>query len=294
MKAEFKGEMALFILEHLNAGVVCCNEEGIIIYCNKYFEKICGFKREELLGKDVTSYHKPESAGKVKNILKHLREGKWEYIQNITGFKMEHYRSIFSPVIDSSGVGRGICMLIYDVSADERIKEELRIAAQTDAMTGLLNRMSFNQAIENIKEHFCSGTCIVLIMVDINGLKIINDEMGHAEGDFIIRKCSQVLQDSVRKDDIIFRIGGDEFVVLMMDARQKEGELVASRIKGNCSEWNKKAEKPFLLLVSVGVATAATRGEVETLLYRTDQAMYGDKKRFYDEREGTKFYGILR
>ena len=101
-----------------------------------------------------------------------------------------------------------------------------------DKLTGLYNRAYFDEKLKelNNKEFFP----LSFVMGDLNGLKVINDAIGHLEGDKILNQISRVIKNSCRKDDLIFRWGGDEFCILLPKTTEEEAEAICNRIRKNC------------------------------------------------------------
>lgn len=294
MKSRLTGEIAISILNSISFGVIHCDENGEIIYCNKTFLESRDLREEELLGRNILDCHMPVNKAKIRNILEEIKKGNRVDFEKMVNTRGRNFDHILCPVIDNDGKYRGLTLISYDVTEEAGIQEQLRAIARTDGLTGLYNRMHFKQVIEDTGKNFKYGSSVLLMMIDINGLKIINDMLGHGEGDFIIRKCSEILEKSVRKEDMVFRIGGDEFVIFMGNTDIEMGKAVVTRIREKCEEWNLIGEKPYGLYLSMGVASAVTAEQFKTLVHRADHAMYWDKKKFYADRDEIKHYGVLR
>ncbi len=294
MRSSIAGELANAILDSLSIGILACDENGDIFYANKAFLKARKLSEDKLIGRNIIGCHMLDNKTRISHILEDVRKGIKVDVEKILSINGKDFDHVIHPIIDINGKYRGLTLISCDISRETRIRDHLRAIAETDVLTGLYNRLYFNRIMEDMGKDFQYGTSVLLVMVDINGLKIINDMLGHLEGDFIIRKCSQILRKSVRKEDLLFRIGGDEFVILMKNTDLKEGKVVMERIRAQCEEWNNTRGKPYGLYLSMGVSSAITAAEFKTLLHRADQAMYWDKKEFYAEREGIIHYGIMR
>jgi two-component system, cell cycle response regulator len=149
-----------------------------------------------------------------------------------------------------------------------------------DDLTGLHNHRGFRLLAE---QHLCTirrkGTGL-LIYIDLDGLKQINDSYGHVEGNHALLMAADVLRSSFRQSDIVGRLGGDEFCVLMTDARQFTPLQVRKRLQQGTDLANSKSPAPFRLSISVGIADvpAASRAMLEDLLKRADAMMYEQKR----------------
>jgi len=121
----------------------------------------------------------------------------------------------------------------------------------------------------------------VILYADLDGLKEINDSLGHNEGDRALAKAAEMLKETFRNSDIVARLGGDEFVVLAALGSDEEPESLTSRLQENFSAVNKLGNRPYNLSLSVGIALfddEATHS-IEDLLAKADRAMYEDKRR---------------
>jgi diguanylate cyclase (GGDEF)-like protein len=147
--------------------------------------------------------------------------------------------------------------------------------AGTDVLTGLANRRRFvEEANERLEHASRAGTQCSLLMVDVDRFKQVNDDLGHAAGDAVLKIVANRLRGALRdQDDLIGRFGGDEFVVLLADSGALEAEIVASRLRTALA----RVREPTALSISVGVATLAT-DQLDELLRSADSALYEAKE----------------
>lgn len=178
-----------------------------------------------------------------------------------------------------------------DLSKAQVKEEEAQQIALQDALTGLPNRLSFNQALDHgliqAKRH---GWGLAVLFIDIDKFKSINDSHGHDLGDQVLRMVANCLQSSVRDGDMASRWGGDEFVCLLLEVKQEAdvirlAEKMVSRIAEAC-EFNGTV---FSIRASVGIALYPADGETADILFKNaDTAMYkakGTEKRVVLFRE---------
>ncbi|MBR6069549.1 MAG: GGDEF domain-containing protein [Ruminococcus sp.] len=172
-----------------------------------------------------------------------------------------------------SGLG-GYVNLKYQLYLTSRIERMYKY----DALTGLYNRLSFNNEFEQRKRELMGGKVpITVILVDLDGLKYINDNYGHGAGDNAIRTVAEALRDSVPDDAICVRFGGDEMLAVIT------GECVPEQIKYDINRklnrYNVKEGKPYLIAASMGVyRTDSTQNtDFEFLVKETDADMYAEK-----------------
>ncbi len=170
----------------------------------------------------------------------------------------------------------GELALVFDDITETKISaDQLRLMSMKDQLTGIYNRAYFEEELNRYAKS--REYPITIISADVDGLKLINDTMGHNSGDKILTACAEVLQDSLRKSDVLARTGGDEFSALLPMTDKKTGEIIVKRIKNKTKLYNTKhGELP--LSISLGVATAESQSkDLKELLKETDDLMYRDK-----------------
>jgi len=154
--------------------------------------------------------------------------------------------------------------------------------ASADELTGLHNRRGFLAvAAQSIKLAHRSQKSFALVFVDLDGLKKINDTLGHGDGDLAITDAAHVLSDSFRHSDVLGRLGGDEFAILMSDADQESDRIVKKRLAGKVDKINAAGHRRYTLSLSIGMLICDSDEEapLETLLSRVDALMYEEKKK---------------
>lgn len=161
-----------------------------------------------------------------------------------------------------------------------RRTEQLESLAVTDPLTGLLNRRGFEREMERALATARRYRDIgVLIYVDLDGFKPINDSLGHAAGDEVLKRVAQILVENVRDSDRVARVGGDEFVVLLTRTERDGGlaraETLDSLINSALVSWGGRM---IPIRASFGFQLYGADDDSETLLSRADEAMYAVKK----------------
>ena len=160
-------------------------------------------------------------------------------------------------IYDDKGNAIALEGIIIDITERKRKEKEIFFLSHYDTLTGLYNRRRFDQE----KQRICSGgnLPISIIIGDINGLKLINDTLGHADGDKHIIAAAKILKACCRKDDIIARTGGDEFTVILPDTSSEETAKILSRVQGLCKRRNSKMhDDAYFVSLSLGYATLET------------------------------------
>ena len=171
--------------------------------------------------------------------------------------------------------GLVIALLIARVRRDQRALESL---ARTDALTGLLNRRTFEAAIEvECARARRSGAALSVVYFDIDGFKGINDRFGHAAGDEVLRQLAVAIGATIRAHvDNAFRLGGDEFALLLPASTREQAAAVVERIRSSFAVHDPRwAFGAFEL--SAGIVDFDGSESAQALLARSDRAMYSDK-----------------
>ncbi|GAB2847020.1 hypothetical protein GCM10027277_13790 [Pseudoduganella ginsengisoli] len=156
---------------------------------------------------------------------------------------------------------------------------EMRLLSLTDVLTGLYNRRGFFLQAEQIyKLARRNRTKSAVIFADIDGLKRVNDELGHEAGDRLIQDAAQVFRESFRHADVVARLGGDEFVAYTLDD-EKPG-VILHRIQANLSAFNLMKERPYMVSISAGVVQCDASGGqlLSHYVLLADEQMYAQKR----------------
>ena len=163
----------------------------------------------------------------------------------------------------------------------QRRATELRAMSLVDELTGLYNRRGFLAlARQQLRVADRLGSQVCQVFVDLDGLKWINDTYGHSVGDRALVETAQLLRETFRESDVIARIGGDEFAVLIMDSNNHGGEAMATRLRENVAARNAWVGRRYELSLSTGTARCDPRSavSVDELLAEADLWMYAHKR----------------
>jgi diguanylate cyclase (GGDEF)-like protein len=175
-----------------------------------------------------------------------------------------------------------------DVTARVRLREQLKSDSLLDELTGLHNRRGFvtlgEQSIRLVERDKLG---LLLIFVDLDGMKEINDRFGHQNGDAALEDVASLLRQTFRKADILARLGGDEFAVIAHGRSHDDKAHISRRLLENLQALNEKTERPFKLSLSVGFAhhVESQSSSLDDLLERADAAMYEDKRSKQNSRD---------
>ena len=192
----------------------------------------------------------------------------------------EHYLQVTSNRIEHNGVAH--TLLVFADVTDSRLElDRLKRQSLTDDLTDLYNRRGFlSVSSHHIDSARRQGRKLLVIFADLDGLKKINDNLGHSAGDQAIKDVAETLKASLRTSDVTARVGGDEFVVLTTVAHGDEAEGVVARLKANIDAFNHNNPRPYKLSVSFGTAELDPDGDIDLieLLNRADCRMYEHKR----------------
>lgn len=274
------------LIERQGGGVSIIDPDQKIIYMNPAGEDIFGVQRGSIAGRNLKDFMDNEQYSfihKQSNLRQQGAEGSFEITIHRPDEDERGLLITTTPRFDVNGQFLGTIVIFKDITQRKEQEDKLRYMGLHDTLTGLYNRAFFEDEIQRLES---SGVFPVgVIIVDADGLKIVNDQLGHAMGDDLLIRAARVLKKSVRGDDIVARIGGDEFAILMPNCDENILHQVLSRIESNISNENELNELNYILSLSSGGYTCNLRGTLRDSIARADARMYEiknkKKKRFF-------------
>lgn len=228
------------IIDSLPEAIFYKDKDSKFIGCNKNFNDYYKqFGVDNVIGKtDLEIYPDKEIAEDFINMDKEIMESKQaKYIEGITlddkGNQIIE-ESFKVPVISENGEVWGIVGLARNITNQKRLEERLRYLSYNDTLTGIYNRTYFEEKIRelNKEEHLPLG----IIMGDVNGLKLVNDSLGHLEGDKLLQSIASVLSKVCSDKGFVFRWGGDEFMILIPNCNDCCCERIVEQIRSECKK----------------------------------------------------------
>jgi diguanylate cyclase (GGDEF)-like protein/PAS domain S-box-containing protein len=254
--------------------------------------RMIGKDREELLGKSDYDFFPNHEADvfwkKDEEVFKSGKENVNEEAFTDTEGKTSIVVTKKTLYEDSEG-NKFIIGISRDITRRKMMEEKLRQALEkvkslslTDDLTKLYNRRGFiTLAQQQLKMVHRTKSGLVLLYIDLDGMKKINDDFGHSEGDKALTTTAKIIKFTFRESDIIARIGGDEFVALAMDASRKDTVKFVENLQKKVNAINTKRKLPYNLSLSIGIAHYRTNStsSIEQLLKRADKRMYETKRK---------------
>lgn len=268
------------------------------LYVNKAFERITGYKSDEIIGKcgRVLQREETDQPG-VQRLRKSIRSGE-PCVSLIRNYRKDG--TLFwnelsvSPVCSDDG--RILHYIGVQRDVTERVQQEAELTkyrqqleelnqvlneqATHDSLTGLVNRRVLMRRIaQEIRRSVRTGQSLSILMIDVDHFKSYNDTFGHQAGDEVLCKCGELMMNDARETDLAARYGGEEFMLVLPNTGQTEAEIIAERLRSTfeANEWPRRA-----ITVSVGITTwtPVTGAEplgMEVLIESADSGLYQAK-----------------
>jgi diguanylate cyclase (GGDEF)-like protein/PAS domain S-box-containing protein len=277
-------------------------------FSNRTYDNWFGIAHEGMHGRTVAEVFGEEAYGRMRVNLERVIAGEEVEFELTTaeGGRRRTLQVACVPHLDKDGAVLGFYMLGNDVTALKRAQEDLRFAAiqlqhdarrleflaHHDTLTGLPNRAMFADRAREVVAHARRhDKTAAFLFLDLDNFKQVNDRLGHDVGDGLLKVIASRLRASVRGDDFVARIGGDEFCVLLQDiADPREAAAVAQKLIHELGKAYKVGEHEVAAGASIGIACVPQDGEdVATLLRLADAAMYRAKEQ---GRNGYQFFSV--
>ncbi len=268
-------------------GMALVSPQGAWLRVNRSLCELVGYSEEELLRSNFQAITHADDVGNDLANLYRLIQGETptcqvekRYVHKL-GQVVWAMNSV-SLVHDSEDKPAHFIFQIQDISERKRAESALQSLSLVDELTGLYNRRGFLAVTEQYLESFQrSDNGLVVLYADLDGLKGINDSLGHLEGDRALVRTAEVLKEAFRSSDIIARLGGDEFVLLAGVGADESAESLMDRLQQKIALANAQRNRPYDLSISIGVAhydpdEACT---IEELMGRADRVMYEEKRK---------------
>jgi len=251
---------------------------GAIVDVNKTVEKMYGYTREEILFMNVQDFSAGEPLYSLDEAVGMIRKAVEEGPQTYEWHSKKKGGELFWTEVSLTashigGEGR-VLAVIRDITDRKEIEKRLQYLSSHDSLTGLYNRAHFETEFNRASKG--RNYPLSVIVADLDGLKAVNDCHGHAAGDHLIKAAAVLLRDAFRPDDLVARMGGDEFAVLLPHTDTETTSSAMERIR-NAELRLRVGIGPIQVRFSLGSDTATVPAEITGLLNQADMRMYEDK-----------------
>jgi len=269
------------VLDLLPDAACVVDTEGRLLYVSSSFERIFGYTSDEVLGRRIFDLVHPDDRATTQQQAEQVMDGALQrHFRNRYVHKDGHSVDIqwSARWLPEYGVRIGVA---HEVTELRRAEREIEYRASHDPLTGLPNRHRLQSELQYAIAHAAqTGDGLAVLYLDLDGFKAINDRGGHDAGDRLLREVAQRLQQDLRKGDLVARVGGDEFVVLLPGCQDAEAaRAVADGLRACLSPFFTSPDGSFRLDASVGIACFPADGsDPDALLAHADRAMYAAKR----------------
>ncbi len=283
------------VFEHMSEGVMVTDTTNRITRINASFTRITGYTVAEAVGADpsilASGRHDRDFYRAMWQGL--AADGEWQgEVWNRTKAGEVYPESLsITAIHEPGGQVAGYVATFLDITNRKRREARIRWRAERDQLTGLFNRAHFEARLADaVRVARAEGGGFTLLFIDLDGFKPINDRYGHAAGDAVLRQVAKRLRNGVRADDVVGRLGGDEFTVLVPNVVGTDGAgRIAEKILAALAQPYLVNDHTVTIGASIGIALHPAHGdEPEDLIRNADGAMYAVKER---GRNGYAFAG---
>jgi diguanylate cyclase (GGDEF)-like protein/PAS domain S-box-containing protein len=283
-------ERAQVTLQSIGDAVITTDSEGRIDYLNPVAESLTGWENREaqgkLIGEVLTVVDEITRVAGESPVVRCLREGRVLGLAEHTVLVNRRGQEIAiqdsaAPIRDRAGNLIGAVMVFHDVSKERRLHRALHYQASHDALTGLINRREFENrltaAVEDARQNLQARH--VLLYLDLDQFKLVNDTCGHPAGDLLLKQITGVIQSRVRGGDTLARLGGDEFGILLQDCALDQALRIAENLRQGIRDY-RFTWQGGVLAVGASIGIVEITNEIPTVanvMSAADVACYSAK-----------------
>ncbi len=253
--------------------------EGEILEANLTVAKILGVAKSQLLGKPAAQFIVREDLAIYRSHQRRLFETSEPQVCELRVIGKDGgslWVQLDANRIVGSADGPALCRVaMSDITVRKQAEETLRHLSTHDALTGLHSRGFFEEEMQRLERG--RSFPVSIVVADVDDLKEVNDRRGHAAGDALLKSVAQVLTSAFRAEDVVARIGGDEFAVLLPATDTVSGNSLLKRLRRAIQTYN-NAHPETPIGLSLGVSTAVNRTPLRAVLKEADANMYREKR----------------
>ncbi len=278
-------DLASDIMSSSTEGAVVVDGEFRCLVWNRFMEDLTGLRAEEVLGKRAGDFFPVIGDQPIDELLARVLKGETVNVAETTymvpNTERQGWISVsYRPQYDSKGKVTGVIGHVRDLTERKRAEQQIEYQAYHDELTGLANRRLF-------QEHLTLALALAqrrhrpvsVLFLDLDHFKVVNDSLGHTIGDALLKEIATRLRTSVREGDVVARVGGDEFTIVLQELEKKEdAATMAQRVLRIIAEPIDVEGNRLYITTSIGITVYPEDGEdAETLLKNADNAMYRAK-----------------
>ena len=261
------------LLDESSDPIFAFNQDGQYRYVNKAFADGVGRNLNEIIGKKIWDVFPKDEADKRYAAVKWVFENGLTKVIEVRVPRPDgdtYFITTVKPILDIQSAVTSVICISKEITARKRMEQELQYISAHDTLTGLYNRNFFETEMARLQVSRLFP--IGIVVADLDNLKAVNDQFGHAAGDELIRKVAQQLQQSFRAEDIVARIGGDEFSILLPEMDEIDLEPFVARLRTDLAKLNNP-----LINLSIGMAIGEEGCRLLEVMRLADDRMYQDK-----------------
>ncbi|NNC97780.1 MAG: diguanylate cyclase, partial [Gammaproteobacteria bacterium] len=264
--------------------VIITDNEGKIEYVNPSFEKITGYKKSQAIGSNASllrsDYHDDDFYNDLWDTLARGKVYKGVFINSRPDGNEYHFEQSITPMRNQHGMITHFVATGRDISERIQNEEALQFMAHHDALTSLPNRSLLSDRIERaLARAKRERTEVAIMFIDLDGFKMANDMYGHEAGDVVLKSVASRLRSTIRSQDTVARLSGDEFAVMIEDLQNvSDAGIVARKILDSLALPHEHGNEEIFVTASIGISIFPGDGKnARVLLKHADQAMYQAK-----------------
>lgn len=273
-------QQQVLMMENLTDLITFFDTDWRVYYVSQSYKKLLGYELQEVMALKVSGIFHSEDMDKVWSSLERVRR---THQQDKIEVRMRHsdghylwFESLHIPLCNALGDLKGFLVSSRDITRRKEMEEKLRQLGFHDSLTGIYNRMYFEQEMNRLEENRTGS--IGIIIGDLDDLKLYNDGIGHAAGDELLKAVANILKSCFREEDIVARIGGDEFAVILPNSGLPVVKNAIKRIRNAIDNYNRGNPK-LPISLSLGYAVGGIESTLRDLFKEADNNMYSEKLR---------------
>lgn|GEM_PF-901201 len=272
------------LVENVNSIVLRWKPDGTITFINRFGEKFFGYKRKELIGKNVCDTIVPQCDSEGNNLhqmIEDITRNPNRYVNNENENMTKDGKRVWilwknRPVYDSDNNLIEIFSIGHDITEKKILEKKLEKLATTDGLTGIYNRVKFEEILEEkLRDFSLNGSKFCLFLFDIDNFKKINDSYGHHRGDHVLKEVVNVVRRSLRNDSLFARWGGEEFIILFPNTDLKSCFHVVDGIRKMISRH--VFDVVGRITISGGITEVLEGDDSVSIVRRADNLLYKAK-----------------